>query len=107
MREGEPEPTHCNLTTSVFHGWQMVDLEILPTDQVRNYMTPNPVTVSPFTPMIELARTMVEGHIHRVIVVNEEMKPVGIVTSTDILAAVAHVNPNTLENLETQWPVAL
>jgi CBS-domain-containing membrane protein len=74
--------------------WQVPDLQPLPTDEVRDYMTEDPVTVSPATPVAELARMMVDAHIHRVIVVDGEGRPVGIVSSTDILAAVgraAHV----------------
>jgi CBS domain-containing protein len=52
-------------------------------------MTPDPVTVAPATPLGELARLMVNAHIHRLIVAGEDRRPVGIVSSTDILAAVA------------------
>jgi CBS-domain-containing membrane protein len=74
--------------------WRVPEPEALPTDEVRCYMTEDPVTVSPDTPVAELARMMVDAHIHRVIVVDGEGRPVGIVSGTDILAAVgraAHV----------------
>jgi predicted transcriptional regulator len=38
--------------------------------------------------MSDLARMMLDAHIHRVIVVDEQNRPVGVVSSTDILAAV-------------------
>jgi CBS domain-containing protein len=69
--------------------WQITNPDALPHDQVRWHMTPGPVTASPTTSIIELARMMLEAHIHRIIVVDEERRPVGIVASTDILAAVA------------------
>jgi CBS-domain-containing membrane protein len=74
--------------------WQVPDLQPSPTDEVRDYMTEDPVTVKPDTPVAELARMMVDAHIHRVIVVDGEGRPAGIVSGTDILAAVgraAHV----------------
>jgi CBS-domain-containing membrane protein len=69
--------------------WQLVDYRDLPADQVRHYMTADPVTVRPATPIRELARLMLDAHIHRLIVVDEFCKPVGVVSSTDLLAALA------------------
>jgi CBS-domain-containing membrane protein len=63
--------------------------EELPADAVGRYMTTDVVTAGPQTPLPELARMMVDAHIHRVTVVDEQGRPVGIVSSTDVLAAVA------------------
>jgi CBS domain-containing protein len=52
-------------------------------------MTAQPVAVAPTTRIGELAQKMVDAHIHRVLVVVDQHRPQGIVTSTDILAAVA------------------
>jgi CBS domain-containing membrane protein len=68
--------------------WQVVEEDELPTDQVRRHMTPNPVTAGPGTPIRQLARELIEARTHRVIIVDERERPVGIVSSTDILAAV-------------------
>jgi CBS-domain-containing membrane protein len=73
----------------VFNEWQ-VDVDSLPADEVRNHMSRDVVTVTPATPITELARSMLDAHIHRVFVVDEERRPVGIVSSTDIVAAVAY-----------------
>lgn len=72
----------------IYSSWQVVDTEALPTDEVRWYMTPDPVTVLPLTPVGDLAHKMVDAHIHRVIVVDDQDRPIGIVSSTDVLAAV-------------------
>jgi CBS domain-containing protein len=73
-----------------FHSsWEITDFEALPTDEVRQYMTPDPVTVPPDTPIGALSRVMVDAHIHRVIVLGEQGQPVGVISSMDILAAVA------------------
>lgn len=69
--------------------WQVVDLELLPGDEVEDHMTDDPVTVPPTASVTELARLMIDAHIHRVIVVDAEGRPVGVVSSTDIIAAVA------------------
>jgi CBS-domain-containing membrane protein len=69
--------------------WQVIDPEGLPPDPVSRYMTANPVTATPGTRLGELARLMVQAHVHRVIVADDGGRPVGIVSSTDVLTAVA------------------
>jgi CBS domain-containing protein len=61
----------------------------LPRDAVARWMTADIVTAGPHTPLTELARMMVDAHIHRIPVVDEGGRPVGIVSSTDLLAALA------------------
>ena len=51
-------------------------------------MTTDIVSVEPQTPLAEVARRMVDAHIHRVFVLDQG-RPVGVITSTDILAALA------------------
>ena len=69
--------------------WEVVGVDVLPTDEVRGHMNPLPVTAAPGTPVAELARLMTDAHIHRLIVVDGTGRPVGVVSSSDILAAVA------------------
>jgi CBS domain-containing protein len=78
---------HCVLTD-----WQIADVENLPDDEVRRFMTPNPVTAPPETALRTLARRMVDAHIHRIIVVDGDCQPIGVVSSTDLLAALARSN---------------
>ncbi len=66
----------------------MIDIDDTPDNEIRHYMTAQPVTVAPSAPVGELAQMMVDAHIHRVLVVTHENQCQGIVTSTDILAAV-------------------
>jgi CBS-domain-containing membrane protein len=73
----------------VLADWQMVELEKLPADEVRCHMTSDPVTASLATPIRTLARKMIDVHVHRVIVVDGDRKPIGVVSSTDLLAALA------------------
>jgi len=73
-----------------FHSaWQVNDDEELPVDEVGSFMTADPVTVPPSATIAELAGKMTDAHIHRIIVVDARRRPIGIVSSTDILAAVA------------------
>ena len=65
------------------------EIDHLPEEEVFKFMTKDPVTVRPATPLADLARQMVDGHIHRLIVVDVQDRPIGVVSSTDILAAVA------------------
>jgi CBS domain-containing protein len=52
-------------------------------------MTAPPITVALATPIGELAQIMVDAHVHRVLVGVGQGQALGIVTSTDILAAIA------------------
>jgi len=76
-----------------FSEWEVVNIDTLPRDEVRWYMTPDPVTVPPGTQVTRLARMMLDAHIHRIIIVDAAGRPIGVVSSTDILAAVAYAEP--------------
>jgi CBS domain-containing protein len=70
--------------------WQVFAADELPNDEeVGSHMTRDVVTVAPTTPITELARLMLDAHIHRLLVVDAKRKLLGVVSSTDILAAVA------------------
>jgi len=51
---------------------------------VREIMTPEVYTVTEDTPVGELAETLIEEHVHRLLVTREE-KVVGIVSTSDLL----------------------
>lgn len=76
---------------SVCSEWQMVDTDNLPDEAVCDYMTSDPVTAPCGTRITELARMLLDAHIHRVVIVDARRRPVGIVSSTDILAAVVRM----------------
>jgi CBS domain-containing protein len=85
-----PRRVHRPIPPGVYADGQVVDLEFLPQEAVRWYMTADPVTAHPETPVRDLARMMLDAHIHRVIVVDGAGRPAGIVTSIDVLAEVAY-----------------
>jgi CBS domain-containing protein len=55
---------------------------------VRDIMTRRVLTVPADAPIAEVARTMVEGHFHRLLVADRE-KLVGIVSTLDVLRSIA------------------
>lgn len=81
----------CLRPDSDLSDWRPVTNK-LPPGAVSRYISTDIVTVGPQTRLAELARNMVDAHIHRVIVVDEERKPLGVVSSTDVLAAVAYAS---------------
>jgi CBS-domain-containing membrane protein len=89
LQRRDGENTVCSSPHEVLTDWQVVNVEQLPTENVGQFMTPDPVTVAVDTPLPELAQKMVDAHVHRIIVVDWCNRPVGVVSSTDILAAVA------------------
>ena len=59
----------------------------LPEGMVTRYMTADFVNASTDTHLPDLARMMINAHIHRVVIMDENERLVGIVSSTDLLAA--------------------
>jgi CBS domain-containing protein len=71
--------------------WQVLDYDLIPAEEVSAYMTADPIVVPPHTKIANLAQMMLDAHIHRIIVVDQRQRPIGIVSTTDIVAAVAQV----------------
>ena len=69
--------------------------EVSTPDLVRDRMSRKVISVSPETPVVEVARIMCEGHWHRVPVLDEVRKLVGMISTMDLLAAMvqAHDEP--------------
>jgi len=88
---GKWEGHEAPVRVCVCSDWEVVEHEwdTLPAESVRWYMTGNPVLVRPDTWIGDLARVMVDAQIHRLIVAGVDGRPTGIVSSTDVLAALA------------------
>jgi len=96
------DPTHhCGgpLCTS----WQIPEDSAGGNGRVESYMTKDPVLVTANVKLGELARMMMDAHIHRLIVVDRvNGRPIGVVSSMDILAAVARADqPQLVDEYET------
>ena len=89
LQRQEGENIICSQPHEALADWQVVNVEELPTEKVGQFMTPDPVTVAVDTPLPELAQRMVDAHVHRVVVVDRLYRPVGLVSSTDVLAGIA------------------
>jgi len=61
------------------------DLLAEPPIVVDDFMSTEPVTAGPDEPVAAVARRMADERVHRVVVVDAERRPIGIVTSLDLL----------------------
>ena len=91
-KRGAPSQRQEGVWHSYYVDWHTIDIESLPTELVRDRMTADPVTIDHTTPLQKVASMLIDADIHRVIVVDEERRPVGLVSATDIVAAVAKAN---------------
>jgi CBS domain-containing protein len=90
---GGRETAVCLLPTGVHCDWQQLP-GYLPDGTVHRHMTANVITVRPQTPLPEVARIMNAAHVHQLIVADATNCPVGVVSSTDLVAAaVARAEP--------------
>jgi CBS-domain-containing membrane protein len=93
---------------AVCHAWQIFGDEASPTDTVACFMTADPVMAAPGTSIGAIAQMMLDARIHRVIVVDHNEHPIGIVSSTDVLAAVARqtqlTRPSDEDDIAYQLP---
>jgi CBS domain-containing protein len=80
----------CSQPEAVCVDWQTVELGPLPAEDVRHYMTSDPVVASVDESIQTVARYMLDAGVHRVIVVDEHGRPVGVVSSTDLIAALVN-----------------
>lgn len=70
-------------------GLQTGEYSIDDQGTVEEFMSVDPVTTTPDKPITDIARRMVSERVHRVIVVDENMRLKGIVTTLDILKYMA------------------
>lgn len=61
------------------------DANVEPLVCVEEFMTSPAVTVRPEVPVETVAHVMFDHHVHRVVVVDADMFPLGIITSMDML----------------------
>lgn len=96
----------ASIHESVCKPWEIPEGTI-PTCTVSDFMTRDPVLVAPGTRIGELATMMIDAHIHRVIVVDAASgRPVGIVSTMDILAAIARADHVPMQDEECEGAMA-
>jgi len=62
-------------------------VETMRRDVVQNFMTEEVRSISKTAPIMEAARAMCESHIHRLVVLDDQNRPSGLVSSIDLVAA--------------------
>jgi CBS domain-containing protein len=87
--EGGQARERVEAATFIAPWGELVSIDDSPDNEIRRYMTVDVVTVAPTASIGDVAQKMVDAHIHRVLVVVDQDRPCGVVTSSDILAAVA------------------
>jgi predicted transcriptional regulator len=80
---------HPHLAAEFCAEGQMEDDDVHAEETVSSLMTADPVTATLDVSIGVVAQMMLDAHIHRLIVVDRDKRPTGVVSSTDILAAVA------------------
>jgi CBS domain-containing protein len=86
--EGEATGAESEVTCFIAPWGEMINIEECAEKEICRYMTTRPIAVPVTESIGEVAQRMVDAHIHRVLVVVDGDRPLGVVTGTDILAAV-------------------
>jgi CBS-domain-containing membrane protein len=84
-RDAGFHPSDQMLVKDTLH--QPFELRTLANDRVEAHMSPVIQTVAPQATLMQAARMMCAEHIHRLLVLDRESRPVGIVSSLDLVAA--------------------
>lgn len=63
------------------------EVEFLNDDMVRSHMCSDVCAISPESSIMQAARRMCEYHVHRLVVLDREERPIGVVSTLDIVAA--------------------
>jgi len=79
-REGEPPVGVISHSDAIAHYGE--DLTAIQANEV---MTPNVISIPEGATVGEAARKLLESHIHRLLVVSEDGRPLGILSTTDII----------------------
>lgn len=83
----------CGCVTHVATSYDrsgLTRVEVLDNECVRAHMSPKVQTIREHSSIVAAGRLMCEGHIHRLIVVDRQGRPVGVVTSLDLVSALVN-----------------
>ena len=95
--EGGTRRHVCSDPHEIVVEWTTLQPAFKPADPVQRWMTADPITVDSTATIPECAARMLQARIHRLIVVDEERHVRGLLSSTDILKAVAeHAADNSV-----------
>jgi len=60
------------------------------SDRVSQHMTSSVQSIGASQPLLKAARVMCTNHIHRLPVLDDQQRPIGMVTALDVVAALIH-----------------
>jgi CBS domain-containing membrane protein len=99
----EPDTGHILAMHTSAGGCQIEDVL---HDLVRRHMTPAVQTIDQNTSLLQVSRCMCAEHLHRLIVIDDNSVPVGVVTSLDLVAAIVNATDEQLQTLTREEPVS-
>jgi hypothetical protein len=70
--------------------WQMVETEPKEARVVRDIMSTRVVAAARETSLPEMARLMLDRGVHRLVVLDSEARPIGLISANDLLQVMAH-----------------
>lgn len=70
--------------------WSAVRIDYVAEDRVKTHMTPTLQTVNQDSSLLTAARMMCDEHIRRLVVLDESARPVGVIGSLDVVAAMVN-----------------
>ncbi len=76
---------------SATHPYGLYRIDEVRHDLVRRHMTPAVQTIGKDTSLLQAARCMCCEHIHRLVVIDGQARPIGILTSLDLVATLIAV----------------
>lgn len=79
----------CSYPQEIVVEWQSLKPACSPSNPVQDWMTADPITVTAGVSLAECASRMLQARIHRLIVVDDERRVIGLLSSTDLLNAIA------------------
>jgi CBS-domain-containing membrane protein len=83
-RDADQHPTEILVQDSPDEPYRV---EVVNDELVATHMCPLIQTISPEAPVLQAARILCREHIHRLVVVDEHQRPVGLVSSLDVVAS--------------------
>jgi CBS domain-containing protein len=91
------EHRHANRQEQLSCGWEHsicqednegpMFIQAVAEDRVREHMSPAVQTINRTASLVNASRVMCREHIHRLIIVDDDERPVGVVSSLDLVAA--------------------
>jgi CBS domain-containing protein len=82
-------PNSIARTACVWCDWQVVDVKSTERNDVVRYTMRDPLLITPDMRLMEIAKILLQGDRGPVVVVDDERRPLGVLSSKDILAALA------------------